>query len=307
MDVASAVKSLLSPTTAVSSTASGPKQDTTVTPAVEQLAPKSEKTDANVKPNEAAASVIELRLAPEKSEIRVGEKRQVSVEVKSDAPLGLAVVTMRFDPHVIKISGVSPGKIFANLKTAPTLSQSTDQNGMLLVSLSPAAGSSVIGEGGLLSIDIEAIGAGDSALAFDISNVHLVAADGRPTALQLGQGSLTVKPADKQAPEAPKPNPNEISADQPLPKSQDKPGATTPAVATEENPSGKPAVTNQADNTVNATVNDQHTAGTSKTYTIKKWDSLWRIAKQQGVSIAALRTANPGLRMLLPGRQLVIP
>src|SRR5207253_8586852 len=94
MDVASAVKSLVSPTTAVSSTASGPKQDTSVALAVEQLAPKSEKTEASVKPNEATPSLIELRLAPEKSEMRVGEKRQVSVEVKSDAPLGLAVVTM---------------------------------------------------------------------------------------------------------------------------------------------------------------------------------------------------------------------
>ncbi|HVS20537.1 MAG TPA: secretin N-terminal domain-containing protein [Pyrinomonadaceae bacterium] len=209
MDVASALKNVVSPTTNVSTTASPAKSDATVSNAVEQLALKSEKTDANAKPNKRAGGVMELRLAPEKAEMFVGEKRQLTVKVNSDAPLGLALVTLRFDPRVIKINGVSAGKIFANAKIAPTITQSTDQSGMLLVSVAPVAGSTVSGEGALLNIEVEAIGAGDSALVFDLSNVHLVAADGRPTMLDLGSSKLTVKqpdaPAPKPAPDQPRP------------------------------------------------------------------------------------------------------
>ncbi len=115
------------------------------------------------------------------------------MQFKSDAPLGMAVLTMRFDPNVIKIKSVSAGSIFSNTKVAPTLTQSIDAHGLMLVSLTPAAGSAVNGEGGLLSFEVEAIGAGDSALAFDLANVHLVASDGRYVTLQIEPIKLTVK------------------------------------------------------------------------------------------------------------------
>jgi hypothetical protein len=64
---------------------------------------------------------------------------------------------------------------------------------MLLVSLTPAAGSPLSGEGALLNIEFEAIAAGDSSLAFDLANVHLVASDGRNILLQVEPVKLTVK------------------------------------------------------------------------------------------------------------------
>jgi len=64
---------------------------------------------------------------------------------------------------------------------------------VLLVSVTPAAGAPVSGNGALLNIDIEAIGAGDSVLAFDLNNVHLMASDGRNTLLQIEPIKLTVK------------------------------------------------------------------------------------------------------------------
>jgi general secretion pathway protein D len=191
MDVASALKSVLSPTTSVSGTAANAKEDSTVTPVVEQLAPKS--PDAGAKANDPADGLIELSLSPEQSEMRAGEKRQLALAVRTGAPLGLAVVTLRFDPHVIKVNSVTPGSLFANARTAPALTQSIDQNGMLLVSLVPAAGSPVKGEGTLLNIEFEAIAAGDSLLAFDLPNVHLVASDGRNILLQVEPVKLTVK------------------------------------------------------------------------------------------------------------------
>lgn len=188
LDVASAVKNIVSPGTGVSASSASAKAEVPTALVVEQLSPKSE---ALPKTNDAGAT--ELRLVSEKGELRVGEKQQLTVQFKSDAPLGLAVLTMRFDPNVIKIKSVSAGNIFQNAKVAPTITQSIDTHGLMLISLTPAAGSAVNGEGALLNFEVEAIGAGDSALAFDLANVHLVASDGRYVTLQIEPMKLTVK------------------------------------------------------------------------------------------------------------------
>jgi Flp pilus assembly secretin CpaC len=193
MDVASAIKSVVAPTTNVSSTTGNSKQDLVLTPAVEQLAPKSEKIDTSAKANDPTVSMIELSLTPSINELRLGEKRRLAVEFNSEAPVGMAVLTLRFDPKVIKINSVSAGGLFANAKTAPNITQSIDEHGVLLVSVTPAAGAPLSGNGSLLNIDIEAIGAGDGALAFDLNNVHLMASDGRNTLLQIEPIKLTVK------------------------------------------------------------------------------------------------------------------
>ena len=193
MDVASAIKSVVAPTTNVSSTTASTKQDVALTPVVEQLAPKSEKTGTTAKIKGPTVGVIELSLTPSTNELRLGEKRRIAVEINSEAPVGMAVLTLRFDPKVIKINSVSAGSLFANARTAPTITQSIDEHGVLLVSLTPAAGAPVSGDGTLLNIAIEAIGAGDSALAFDLNNVHLIASDGQKTLLQIEPIKLTVK------------------------------------------------------------------------------------------------------------------
>jgi general secretion pathway protein D len=186
MDVASALKSVLSPTTSVSGTASNAKEASTVMPVAEQLAPKSEKTDALLKSNDAATRVTALRLVSEKGELRVGEKQQLAIRLKSDVPLRSAVLTVQFDPKVVKIKSVSAGSIFASTR-------SIFGEGMTLVLLERAAGSMVNGEGALLNFEVEAIGTGDSALAFDLANIHLVASDGRAVLLQVEPIKLTVK------------------------------------------------------------------------------------------------------------------
>ena len=113
--------------------------------------------------------------------------------MKSDAPLGLAVITLRFDPSVLKISGVSAGSLFANAKNPPTVTQSVDEHGMILLSISPASGSPITADGVLLNLEVEGVSAGDSALSFDLSNVHLVAGDGRTLTVQIEPIKLTVK------------------------------------------------------------------------------------------------------------------
>lgn len=194
IDVATAIKNVVNSDANVSTTSASAKETPSVTAPVEDLAPKSAATDMSAKPAEKSPSVIELRLNPDKNEMTVGEKRQFSVELNSEAALGLAVVMLRFDPNVIKINNVTLGKLFAEAKSVPTITKSSNEKGVFLVSLAPAAGVAISGQGSLLTIDVEAVGAGDGALGFDISNVHLVSADGRSIVLQLAPMSLTVKP-----------------------------------------------------------------------------------------------------------------
>jgi general secretion pathway protein D len=295
VDVASALKNIVSPKTNVAEISLTAKSEPNMTGTVEQLAPKSEKIDITASPNPPATSLTELRITSDNNEIVVGEKRQIAVEFKSEAPLGLAVVTLRFDPHVIKINGVSAGKIFADAKTAPALTQSTDQNGMLLVSLAPAAGSTMRGEGGLLNLDIEALNAGDSGLAFDLANVHLVAADGRSTTLELRPVTLTVKkleaaPAPKT--EAPK---TEAPAPKPQPMTDETPTAALRLMPT--------MLLGATGSLAGAEVQR------AKSYVVQKNDNLWSVANQHSVSVAALRKANPSVRggILTVGSELVIP
>jgi len=126
-----------------------------------------------------AASVAELLLLPEQQEMKVGERRRVMVFLKTDAPVGLATATLRFDPKALAVRSVSHGMLTAE-KAAPVLTQSVDPSGVLLVSVAPAAGAPPLtGEGLLVIVEVEALVAGESALSFDADKVHLIATDGR--------------------------------------------------------------------------------------------------------------------------------
>jgi hypothetical protein len=48
--------------------------------------------------------------------------------------------------------------------------------------------------GALLTLDIEATGAGESAVTFDANNTHIMATDGRDVVLELVRSSILVKP-----------------------------------------------------------------------------------------------------------------
>jgi general secretion pathway protein D len=140
------------------------------------------------------ASAAELRLIPERSEMRVGEKRRLAMVLKTDAPLGLAVVTLRFDPRAIAIRNVATGNLFAGQQSAPpSITQSINPGGVLLVSIAPPTGVNMTGAGVLVFIDIEALATGASAISFDKDNMHLIASDGRIVTLQLVQSEVVVK------------------------------------------------------------------------------------------------------------------
>ncbi|HSQ22826.1 MAG TPA: LysM peptidoglycan-binding domain-containing protein, partial [Pyrinomonadaceae bacterium] len=303
-DVATALKSLVSSPTDVSTTGLNAKRDVA---AATQTEPPPAKTDSAVpepKAIEPLSGLIELSLTPDQNELKVGEKRQLALQVKSDAPLGMAVVSLRFDPKVLRVNTISCGGLFANVKTAPMLTQSVDPQGLVLLSLTPAADASVAANGTLLKIDVEAVGAGDNALTFDLANTHLLAKDGRATTLQIEQSHLTVKPArvsaETPAPSASPANPSETSSVVPPPKSEKQHSVTTtsqPSAAVSESknpPSEKPSPA----------------ALKVATYVVKKGDTLEKIAAALRTSIYALISVNPNLgKGEVPpvGTELVIP
>lgn len=89
----------------------------------------------------------------------VGEKRQFAVELNSEVPLGLAVVTLRFDPKVVKVNTISTGSLFGTAK-APSITQSIDPTGVCLISISTLNGAAPMsGNGNLVMIEIEGIAA----------------------------------------------------------------------------------------------------------------------------------------------------
>ena len=127
--------------------------------------------------------------------MKVGEKRRIAVELKSDVPLALAVLTLRFDPRVISVRGVSAGTMFSGSKeTLPGISQSIDPSGVCMISISALGGLAPMkGAGVMLFIDIEAVGAGDSGLVFDKEKTNLMATDARDVVLDLSPGQMMVK------------------------------------------------------------------------------------------------------------------
>jgi hypothetical protein len=143
------------------------------------------------------ASVTRSRTAifsiPAEQTLAIGEKRQIAIELNSEVPLGLAVVTLRFDPKVVTVRAVSKGGLFANGK-APSITESIDPSGVCLISISTLNGASpMTGNGALVMLEIEGIAAGDAALSLDQGNMHLVATDARDVKLDVRQGRTTVK------------------------------------------------------------------------------------------------------------------
>jgi general secretion pathway protein D len=193
LDVATAIKNVVTPTTEVTATSATAKTDANVTAPVEDLAPKSAVTDAAAK-SAPLPTVIELGFAAETTELTVGEKRQLSLDLNSPAPLGVAVVMLRFDPNILKITNVTAGKILTDAKSAATISVMKNEGGVLLVSIAPAAGATISGEGALLNLEVEGLAGGNSSLAFDLSSVHIVTADGSASVVQVSSPvTLAVK------------------------------------------------------------------------------------------------------------------
>jgi len=145
----------------------------------------------------SAGRVAQVTLTPGDQEMKVGEKRQFAIELKSDVSLAMAVLALRFDPKVVKINSVSAGALLGqgDAKTAlPSLAQSVDPSGVCLISISSLNGAAAIkGAGTLVFIEIEGVGIGDAAFVFEKGAMHLVATDARDVMLDAIAARAIVK------------------------------------------------------------------------------------------------------------------
>jgi hypothetical protein len=119
--------------------------------------------------------------------MRVGESRRFALDVKSEVPLSLAIITLRFDPKVVKVRAVSA----VDGGGAPNFTQSTDASGVCLISLASLSG--MTGPGTLLFIDVEGVGLGDARLVLDNGSMHLAATDAQNVTVKVLPVSVTVK------------------------------------------------------------------------------------------------------------------
>ncbi len=71
--------------------------------------------------------------------MKVGETRRFALDVKSDVPLAMAIVALRFDPKVVKVKAIGLEG------SSAVLNQSTDPSGVCLISISNLSSSMAAG------------------------------------------------------------------------------------------------------------------------------------------------------------------
>ncbi len=140
----------------------------------------------------ASSRIARLNLTAVDEPLKVGERRRYAIEINSDAPLSLAVMALKFNPKVVKITTVSHGALFGVGKV-PSLTQSVDPTGVCLMSMSANDGAPIVGNGSLIFIEVEALAHGQPAFAFDEGAMHLIAGDGREVTRHVTQGSTILK------------------------------------------------------------------------------------------------------------------
>ena len=152
-----------------------------------------------VKPIETSTTVsrndsrAQLKLTSGSEPLKVGEKRQLAIELNSEAALGLTMLTLRFNPKVVKVSAVNPGTLLPAGNSAG-LTQSIDPKGTYKVAISSFNGAAPLqGAGSLVLILVEGIAEGDAGFSFDQETLRLLGMDAREVTVELLPARLAVK------------------------------------------------------------------------------------------------------------------
>ncbi|HEX8069603.1 MAG TPA: secretin N-terminal domain-containing protein [Pyrinomonadaceae bacterium] len=157
------------------------------------VAPAQPTETGNASPPAAATSAALLRLSLERPVMRVGERQQLRVFLKTDAPLELVSAALRFDPAALAVRAVTPGTLFPGAQSAPAYTHSVN-GGALRLSVMPAAGAQALtGAGVLLVVELEALKTGPAVLDFTAGDVLLLPADGRKVVQKLVPAEVSVQ------------------------------------------------------------------------------------------------------------------
>jgi general secretion pathway protein D len=178
-----APKSLVSSTAATEVAAVNTNLTSNARATLTSMSPKP--IDAAISPIGSKGRAAQLTFGPADQSMKVGETRRFALDVKSDIPLAMAIVALRFDPKVVKVRAIGLDG------SGAMLTQSTDASGVCLISISNL--SNMKGPGTLIYIDVEGIGPGDAGLLFDKESSHLVAIDARDLGVEVTLARATVK------------------------------------------------------------------------------------------------------------------
>ena len=155
------------------------------------LASLPKPIDAAIGPISARHSAAQLSLTPVEQSMRVRETRRFALELKSGSSLALAMVSLRFDPKVVRVTVVSAA--VANGGTVPVFNQSTDPSGVCLISLSNLTGTPGINSTTLVFIDVEGLAPGDAGLVLDKDASRLVGIDAKDVLVEVVPARAIVK------------------------------------------------------------------------------------------------------------------
>jgi general secretion pathway protein D len=138
-----------------------------------------------------ATSAAAFRLMSEPRAMRVGERRQIKLLLKTDAPLGLVALTVRLDTRALAVRAVGAGTLFN--PTQARLTNTLTPEGLLLLTVaSQDAAQPVSGAGVLLTLEVEALADCAEPLKFDADDVHIVATDGRKVLVKVMTDQVSV-------------------------------------------------------------------------------------------------------------------
>jgi len=153
--------------------------------------PKPTETSLN---STSGSRVARLSFQSGDDTLKIGEKRRLALQLDSELSLSMALMALRFDPKVMKVSAISAGTLLGQSEAPPSLTQSIDPAGVCMVSISALNGKTAMkGSGVLIFVDIEAVGPGVASLIFDPQSLHLVATDARDVVSEVTPGSAIVK------------------------------------------------------------------------------------------------------------------
>ena len=156
----------------------------TAKPAALISSPKPIETSAIL--NRNGSPRAQLNLTGGLARLRAGEKRHMAIELKTEMPVGLAVLMLRFNPKVVKVTAIDPGTLLPPGHAA-SLTQSVDPKGVYMFSLSTFNGATPLkGGGSLVLIQIEGIAEGDPAFGFDPQSLRLITPDAQDISVEFG-------------------------------------------------------------------------------------------------------------------------
>lgn len=143
-------------------------------------APAADAPEKNAaeRPAEMPTSAAAFRLMAEQKPLRAGETRELKLLVKTDAPLGIVAVMLRFDTNALAVRSVRAGNLFKPADAQ--LTHTASPRGLLIVTVSSKdAPLPVSGAGVLLTLEVEALGDYSGPFELDADDINVVATDGR--------------------------------------------------------------------------------------------------------------------------------